>query len=70
MRSAFGFLPFLLAGLLSFTFLSPALRAQRGGFDADFREAARHGWISSYQEGLNQAARQRKPMMLVFRCVP
>lgn len=59
----------LLAGLFV-AGIAPEIRAQRGGFDGDFREAAKYGWLSSYQEGLNQAARLRKPMMLVFRCVP
>lgn len=44
--------------------------ADRGDFGGDAREAQKYGWLLSYQEGLDQARKQRKPMMLVFRCVP
>ena len=44
--------------------------ADRGAFGGDSREAQKYGWLSSYQEGLDQARKLRKPMMLVFRCVP
>lgn len=45
-------------------------RADRGDFGGDAQEAGKHGWLASYQEGLEQARKLRKPMMLVFRCVP
>lgn len=58
----------VLAGLAVF---HPArARADKGDFGGDAREAQRHGWLMSYQEGLEQARKLRKPMMLVFRCVP
>jgi hypothetical protein len=44
--------------------------ADRGDFNGDTREALKHGWILNYQDGLDQALKLRKPMMLVFRCVP
>jgi hypothetical protein len=56
----------LVAGLVS----PFGARAQTGGFDNDSREAQKHGWLFSYQDGLDQARKLRKPMMLVFRCVP
>jgi len=62
-----------LAGLVvvCLGLLTPArVRGDRGDFGGDAREAQRHGWLMSYQEGLEQARKLRKPMMLVFRCVP
>lgn len=41
-----------------------------GDLAGDAREAGKHGWIMSFQDGLEQARKLRKPMMLVFRCVP
>jgi hypothetical protein len=32
--------------------------------------AAQHGWLSNYRQGLEQARETGKPLMLVFRCVP
>ncbi len=43
--------------------------AQRGR-GAGPGEAGRHGWLSSYSQAKDQARRDGKPMMLVFRCVP
>jgi hypothetical protein len=51
-------------------FLPGRALADRGDFGGDSREAQKYGWLSSYQEGLDQARKLRKPMMLVFRCVP
>ena len=51
-------------------FTAGPARADRGDFNGDAREAKKYGWLLSYQEGLDQARKLRKPMMLVFRCVP
>jgi hypothetical protein len=62
---------FGLLGLLAFGLVfvpQPALHAQpRGRGDA---EAAKYGWISDLDEGIAQAAKSGKPLMVVFRCVP
>lgn len=42
-------------------------QAQRRGRGED---AARHGWLSSLQEGKAQARKTGKPLMVVLRCVP
>jgi len=56
--------------LPAFLAVAPLARADRGDFAGDNREALKHGWILDYQQGLAQARKLRKPMMLVFRCVP
>lgn len=33
-------------------------------------DPARHGWLSSLEEGKARAARSGKPLMVVLRCVP
>ncbi len=45
-----------------------SLSAQsRGRGDAD---AAKNGWIFDLDEGIAQAKKSGKPLMVVFRCVP
>lgn len=34
------------------------------------REAAKLGWVFHYEEGVDQAKKSGRPMMVVFRCVP
>lgn len=34
------------------------------------REATRLGWVTHYEEGVDQAQESSRPMMIVFRCVP
>jgi len=57
--------------LLPFAFLLltvPALGAQpRGRGDTD---AGKNGWLSDLDDGLVQAKKSGKPLMVVFRCVP
>ncbi|HEY1861646.1 MAG TPA: hypothetical protein VGG61_14900 [Gemmataceae bacterium] len=60
---------FLCLLALGFIFLADtSLNAQpRGRGDAD---AAKYGWIFDLDEGIAQAAKSGKPLMVVFRCVP
>lgn len=48
---------------------SPAF-AQRGRGRFNDPSVAANGWRTSYDSALEEAARTRKPLMLVFRCVP
>jgi hypothetical protein len=32
--------------------------------------AAKHGWLTSLEEGKAQARKSGKPLMVVFRCLP
>lgn len=56
----------LLAFVASLAIPSAPCFAQPG----QRRPAARYGWLSNYQQGIEQARKQKKPLMLVFRCVP
>ena len=61
-----GFLGLLALGFLFMA--TPSLYAQpRGRGDAD---AAKNGWIFDLDEGISQAEKSGKPLMVVFRCVP
>jgi hypothetical protein len=61
-----GLLSLLIFGL--FLVSDTPLHAQpRDRGDAD---AAKYGWISNLDEGIAQAAKSGKPLMVVFRCVP
>lgn len=44
--------------------------AQRGRGRFNDPSVAANGWKTSYDDALEEAARTRKPLMLVFRCVP
>jgi len=52
--------------VFAFAVHSPALGQRRAGEV----QAARHGWLSSFEEGKAQAKRTGKPLMVVIRCVP
>jgi hypothetical protein len=60
-------LPGLLALGLVLASISPLHAQPRGRGDA---ESAKYGWISDLDEGITQAAKTGKPLMVVFRCVP
>ena len=64
MRSAY-FISFMLTALLAHDVF-----AQRGGRNFSQQTAARYGWHSNYQRGLEEARAENKPVMLAFRCVP
>ncbi len=57
----------LVLGTLSLS-AAPS-RAQFGGPRGE-REAARHGWLFSLEEGMAQARKTGKPLLVVLRCVP
>lgn len=57
----------ILAAILLIPTQAPA---QRGGRNFSQQSAARFGWLSNYERGLEEARRDNKPIMLVFRCVP
>jgi len=61
-----------LSLLLAFTssLLAPSgvlAQPDRGRPDAD---AAKNGWLFSLDEGLTQAKKSGKPLMVVIRCLP
>ncbi len=61
----------ILLGTVALVLSLPGLGwAQRGGFNHDEKASQENGWLSGYRQGLDQARKLRKPMMLVFRCVP
>ena len=64
MRSAF-VISFVLALLVAHD-----THAQRGGRNFSQQTAARYGWHSNYQRGLEEARAENNPVMLAFRCVP
>lgn len=64
MRSAF-----FIAAICTLLFAHDAV-AQRGGRNFSQQTAARYGWHSNYQRGLEEARAENKPVMLAFRCVP
>ena len=66
MKSGFAVLVALGFVVLSDT----ALLAQRRGPRFGDPQPARHGWLSSLEEGKAQARRTGKPLMVVLRCVP
>ncbi len=51
--------------VFAFVVNSAALGQRRGEV-----QAARHGWLSSFEEGKAQAKKTGKPLMVVIRCVP
>jgi hypothetical protein len=59
--------------LLAPTFLvlaaAPLLAQPRGPGRGD-PEAAKNGWIFDLDEGITQAEKSGKPLMVVFRCLP
>jgi hypothetical protein len=59
--------------LLLVTFLSLAgtpLRAQPSAHGHGDEEAAKNGWLFNLEEGITQAEKNGKPLMVVFRCLP
>jgi hypothetical protein len=63
---------FTLAALLA---LIPLVQTRssaprRGPNAGDARETSQRGWLPSLDEGLAEAAKTGKPVMVVFRCVP
>lgn len=59
-----------IALLLLLTLIPALAFAQRGGRNFSQQTAARYGWHSNYQRGLEEARAENKPVMLAFRCVP
>jgi hypothetical protein len=61
---------------LIFLFVAVATLLLGGGLaPAQFRgdddpEAPRYGWLSSLSSGKERARAERKPLMVVIRCVP
>ncbi len=47
-----------------------SLPAQRPGLRRGDEAAAQFGWLSTLEEGKDQARKTGKPMMVVIRCVP
>ena len=59
-----------LLALVSIALRNAPLWAQgRDGGHGD-QEARKNGWIFSLDEGITQAEKTGKPLMVVFRCVP
>ena len=60
-----------LCCLLAFGFVilfnSSSSAQPRGRGDVD---AAKNGWLVDLEEGIAQAEKSGKPLMVVFRCVP
>lgn len=56
----------LLVGVVASCLASPAF-AQRG---LPPQEVGRNGWLTSYQQAKELAAKNGKPMFVYFRCVP
>jgi hypothetical protein len=46
------------------------LFAQPGGRGSGDQEAGKNGWVFSLEDGIAQAEKSGKPLMVVFRCVP
>jgi len=59
--------PSLLALALT-SFVTTPVEAQPGRRGEV--NAARHGWLSDYRAGREQAKKTGKPLMVVIRCVP
>jgi hypothetical protein len=45
-------------------------KAQGRGPGRGEQEAAKNGWIFNLEEGIVQAEKSGKPLMVVFRCLP
>lgn len=47
-----------------------AMAQRRGPRGGDQQEARRAGWLHSLDEGVSEARKTGKPLMVVIRCVP
>jgi hypothetical protein len=56
--------------VILFAALATSVFAQRRPAVVNEPEAAQNGWLSSLDEAKREAARNGKPLMVVFRCVP
>jgi hypothetical protein len=50
--------------------LASALAQRRGPAREDGRQASQQHWLSSLDEGMAEARKTGKPLMVVIRCVP
>ena len=60
----------LLLALASVLLAAAPLLAQPRGTGRDDQAAGKNGWLSSLDEGITQAEKTGKPLMVIFRCVP
>lgn len=61
----------IMIGLAAMTVGLPAnASAQSGRFSDDRAEAVEHGWLFDYDKAKKLARESKRPLMLVFRCVP
>jgi len=61
---------FVLLALAVVVLVDAPLMAQPRGPGRGDPEAGKNGWIFSLDEGITQAEKTGKPLMVVFRCVP
>jgi hypothetical protein len=59
-----------LLGFASLALVNTPLQAQGRDAGRGDQEARKNGWIFSLDEGIAQAEKTGKPLMVVFRCVP
>ena len=59
----------VVLGLVALTGTN-AMAQRRGPRGGDQQEARRAGWIHSLDEGVAEARKSGKPLMVVIRCVP
>ena len=64
-----GFTCFVALSLVVLT-LTPVMAQRRGPRGGDQQEAWQNGWLSSLDEGVAEARKTGKPLMVVIRCVP
>jgi hypothetical protein len=57
-------------GLTTFVATSLPTLAQRQANPAQDRDSIANGWRFDYAEAREEAARAKKPLMVVMRCVP
>ena len=50
--------------------LSPVMAQRRGPRGGDQRDSGERGWLSSLDEGMFEARKTGKPLMVVIRCQP
>jgi hypothetical protein len=61
---------FLLLALACVLLAAAPLFAQPRGVGRDDQTAGKNGWVFSLEDGITQAEKTGKPLMVVFRCVP